>query len=628
MDPTTAASAAASQQLANQQQQQNNQFSIGGNFGVVDNATNQQSMEMDVGQQQQQPSMFGGVNSGNTLSDTMQLPSELVGLIIGRGGENIMGMQKETGCRIQISASIAGTNERPCTLSGTQEQVEVCKSLIQEIISRSRTEQGNGGLPSSMGGGAPTSGSEITTDIQIQPNRCGLIVGKGGETIKTMQQQLNVKMHLIQDSSVNTGMSKPLRISGSQANVNQAINYVQQLINERDAIENNNGGGGAGGGSMGVGGPGGNSMFAGGDSGNKTVVSVPKAAVGVVIGKGGDMITQIQNNTGTRIQFKPETALSPERICTISGPSHGVEQAVAQITQIIKNVQERDARGSQMGVGGMGGSVGFDGGIKSIGGFEQWDNNGGGNVSMQEHLVPVDKVGLVIGKGGETIKEINRQSGARAEVVNESPKGLDPNYKIFYVRGTVEQISICRRLIQQKVDEQSPADRFATSRNQQPSMFDHQQQQQQQQQQQPQFNMAMQAPQQQQQQQLTNAGLQAAQQGLITAAAAAQQQQQQQQTQAPMYQQGGPTDYSAQWYEYFKNVQQNTAAAAAVGVQPQQLQAAAAVAGNFQQQQHQVAAQQQPQQQQVGAAATGQHDYSAEWAEYYRQLALQQQPQS
>jgi len=32
---------------------------------------------------------------------------------------------------------------------------------------------------------------------------------------------------------------------------------------------------------------------------------VPKAAVGVVIGKGGDMINQIQNVTGTRIQFKP-----------------------------------------------------------------------------------------------------------------------------------------------------------------------------------------------------------------------------------------------------------------------------------------------------------------------------------
>lgn len=44
--------------------------------------------------------------------------------VIGRGGENIMKMQRETGCRIQITQSIPGTKERPCTLSGTQEQIE------------------------------------------------------------------------------------------------------------------------------------------------------------------------------------------------------------------------------------------------------------------------------------------------------------------------------------------------------------------------------------------------------------------------------------------------------------------------------------------------------------------------
>lgn len=45
------------------------------------------------------------------------------------------------------------------------------------------------------------------------------------------------------------------------------------------------------------------SMF--GDDANRSFIPVPKAAVGVVIGKGGDMINQIQDETGTRIQFKP-----------------------------------------------------------------------------------------------------------------------------------------------------------------------------------------------------------------------------------------------------------------------------------------------------------------------------------
>lgn len=39
--------------------------------------------------------------------------------------------------------------------------------------------------------------------------------------------------------------------------------------------------------------------------GEVQVIPVPKPAVGVVIGKGGDMINQIQNVTATRVQFKP-----------------------------------------------------------------------------------------------------------------------------------------------------------------------------------------------------------------------------------------------------------------------------------------------------------------------------------
>uniref|UniRef100_H2YJK8 K Homology domain-containing protein n=1 Tax=Ciona savignyi TaxID=51511 RepID=H2YJK8_CIOSA len=64
-----------------------------------------------------------------------------------------------------------------------------------------------------------------------------------------------------------------------------------------------------------------------GDDVNKTIIPVPKAAVGVVIGKGGDMINQIQNVTGTRIQFKPEDPGLPERMCSIMGQKEGVAAA-------------------------------------------------------------------------------------------------------------------------------------------------------------------------------------------------------------------------------------------------------------------------------------------------------------
>merc|ERR1719187_1820347 len=105
--------------------------------------------------------------------------------------------------------------------------------------------------------------------------------------------------------------------------------------------------------------------------------------------------------------------------------------------------------------GGMGGMRG--GPPSGMGGFGQWEGpnrgRGMGGVTTEEHLVPANKTGLVIGKGGETIKQINLQSGAHAEIQKNPPPGSsDPSYKTFLIKGTSEQIKLCRQLIQEKVD--------------------------------------------------------------------------------------------------------------------------------------------------------------------------------
>ena len=60
-----------------------------------------------------------------------------------------------------------------------------------------------------------------------------------------------------------------------------------------------------------------------------------------------------------------------------------------------------------------------------------------GNQIIEDHLVPANRAGLVIGKGGETIKQINAQSGAHAEIVKNPPAGNDPNYKQFTIKGFI-----------------------------------------------------------------------------------------------------------------------------------------------------------------------------------------------
>lgn len=57
------------------------------------------------------------------------------------------------------------------------------------------------------------------------------------------------------------------------------------------------------------------------------------------------------------------------------------------------------------GIGDMGGS---SGGIMSHSGFV-------------EIMIPGPKVGLIIGKGGETIKQLQEKSGAKMVVIQEGP---------------------------------------------------------------------------------------------------------------------------------------------------------------------------------------------------------------
>lgn len=53
--------------------------------------------------------------------------------------------------------------------------------------------------------------------------------------------------------------------------------------------------------------------------------------------------------------------------------------------------------------------------------------------------------------GGETIKGISQQSGARIELQRNPPPNSDPNIKMFTVRGSPQQIDYARQLVEEKI---------------------------------------------------------------------------------------------------------------------------------------------------------------------------------
>ncbi|PAA51699.1 hypothetical protein BOX15_Mlig011757g1, partial [Macrostomum lignano] len=361
-----------------------------------------------------------------------------VGLMIGRGGETITRLQAESGARIQISSdSVDGT--RNVTISGGQAEVERAKRMMDAMIA----EKGGGGAGDRSRGDQ----AQESIEINIPASKVGLLIGRAGENIKSLQEKSGVKMILIQDGTTASMSEKPLKITGTPDRLNYARDLVMELLNSKEQQPSGGFGQGAGGprgpGSFGGGGGGGGYSGRGAFGGNHyggssgygesfEEIKVPRRCVGVVIGKGGEMLRKINQDTGAKVQFKQEGPGDrdlPERTLQISGNVHCAQMAVERVHELINAVMNGEMPSADRSRGGGGGG-------------------GGPDNRPATYAIPAEKAGLVIGKGGETIKEIQRVSGAYVAIQREPPP--NDSIKVFDIQGSQAQIAEAVRLICEK----------------------------------------------------------------------------------------------------------------------------------------------------------------------------------
>ena len=69
------------------------------------------------------------------------VPSFAIGRLIGKQGQNISAMQKESGARITVDNSRGNGTTRMCTVSGSSEQVARGVSLVQQCVSEAEAAQ-------------------------------------------------------------------------------------------------------------------------------------------------------------------------------------------------------------------------------------------------------------------------------------------------------------------------------------------------------------------------------------------------------------------------------------------------------------------------------------------------------
>jgi far upstream element-binding protein len=197
---------------------------------------------------------------------------------------------------------------------------------------------------------------EVTRKVQIPNAKVGLVIGKGGETIKQLQYQSRARIQVTRDQDTAPGASyREIEVVGTP----DAIAKAEQLIND---IVND------------VGGPGRALAAPGPDS---VVIKVPNDKVGLIIGKGGETIKSMQTRSGARIQVQSDAELEPgatERTVTLSGNPQATAEAERAIKEVISGDRPPRRFDGPPGGGGYGGRGGYRSGPPS----GQWGGPQGG----------------------------------------------------------------------------------------------------------------------------------------------------------------------------------------------------------------------------------------------------------
>ena len=69
------------------------------------------------------------------MLESMRIPNQMIGKVIGRGGARIKELKDKSGCKISIAKeSRYGEQTTEVTLQGSSEEISVAKELISEIV--------------------------------------------------------------------------------------------------------------------------------------------------------------------------------------------------------------------------------------------------------------------------------------------------------------------------------------------------------------------------------------------------------------------------------------------------------------------------------------------------------------
>jgi len=295
---------------------------------------------------------------------------------------------------------------------------------------------------------AMNSGDLMEETVDVPNGVVGFLIGRGGETISSMQARSGCKIQIQKEHDLVPGQTNRVITlqAATQESIDQCRGMIEGMVQDRIRA--------AGGSST---------------TGSKDVkvqdalaaghalvqVDVPDADVGLIIGKAGATIKAIQDQTGAQVQIPPSgSSDQPEmRTVSITHPTEeGAHMAKRRIEELLSSKpsftqDRRPSTGPQITVQVMvSRCVNINRLILRV-----WFSH----VLKQLEQIPDRDVGLCIGRQGCVIKEMQQKTGTRIQIPSQPTPGQA--HRVATVTGTQEGCNQVQGFIERIINEQSSA---------------------------------------------------------------------------------------------------------------------------------------------------------------------------
>lgn len=159
----------------------------------------------------------------------ISVPKDCIGLVIGKGGENIKRLQAQSGAtKVQVAANNApGSDYRNVFIEGSDEAFRKVKALLGEIVENHnrllQAQQNKGGTD-----------NQVRFIIKIPSNIIGMVIGKSGETIKYISNNTGAVVYMDKEEENQSDLpEKTIIVTGTRNQAENAKKEIEFLVKQK-----------------------------------------------------------------------------------------------------------------------------------------------------------------------------------------------------------------------------------------------------------------------------------------------------------------------------------------------------------------------------------------------------------